>query len=127
VVEHYDAHGDTEWACEGDDDCPSVATMPPCMNEYSHRWTTEGCGGCDSNPGVWSLGGTALRYIVRCIICGVRRVETCYGSERNPGECDRVSYKPGPVNEAEARAEVARQRRNRRARIRRALKKRSKK
>ena len=98
-------------------------TDPGCAPSYAHRWTREGCGcgGCAQNPGVRSLGGTTYRYEARCVVCGVRRVETRYGSQRNPGERDSVSYEVGDVDPVESSTEQRRQRRNRAARHRRAI------
>jgi hypothetical protein len=62
-------------------------------NPYcDHKWTSEGEGGCDSNPGVWSLGGTTYLYRSHCAVCGLRRTITEYGSQRNPGQADSVIY-----------------------------------
>lgn len=118
---HYDAHGDSEWACGGDDDCSAVQDAPSCEDGYVHKWTSEGTGGCDSNPGCWSLGGTTLKFENRCVICGCACIETLYGSQRNPGECDRRIFKPNKhrVDSDEARTECTRQRRNAHARFRR--------
>ncbi len=55
-----------------------------------HCW--EGEGGCDSNPGVWSVGGTTMQYVAVCSECGLRRTEVKHGSQRNPGEADSVEY-----------------------------------
>lgn len=114
--QHYDENGDSEWACGGDGDCDAVQAEPDCVSGYRHRWTSRGCGGCDSNPGVWSLGGTAYQYGARCLVCGTQRTEVHHGWQRNPGECDSVSYETGDADEAEARAEMRRQDRNRRRR-----------
>lgn len=57
-----------------------------------HDWTSEGEGGCDSNPGVWATGGTSLHFASHCRACGLHRnLYTC-GSQRNPGDHDRVEY-----------------------------------
>lgn len=61
-------------------------------------------------------------YVARCVVCGVRRVETCYGWQRNPGQCDRRVYKTGNASPMEAKAEMQRQRRNRRRRAARRAK-----
>ncbi len=66
-------------AAGGDPDC-------------DHEWTSEGEGGCDENPGVWSHGGTAMTFASHCRICGLHRVEHATGSQRNPGEHDTVTY-----------------------------------
>lgn len=57
-----------------------------------HDWTSEGEGGCDSNPGVWSTGGTSMSFASHCKTCGLHRSEHHTGSQRNPGEHDTVSY-----------------------------------
>lgn len=57
-----------------------------------HDWTSEGEGGCDSNPGVWSLGGTTVRITSHCRTCGLRRCVTRHGSQRNPGQVDTTTY-----------------------------------
>ena len=61
--------------------------------DCDHTWTGEGCGGCDQNPGVWSLGGTTMRIVERCIRCGLVRKSTLYGVQRNPGQADHVEYR----------------------------------
>jgi hypothetical protein len=55
-----------------------------------HSW--EGEGGCDSNPGVWSVGGTSMQYVHVCTECGLRRTEINHGWQRNEGEPDSVEY-----------------------------------
>ena len=62
---------------------------PPCEAD-AHEWAGEG--GCDENPGVWSLGGTTLVFRERCEHCGVLRKSVCRGSQRNPGEQDTRTY-----------------------------------
>lgn len=57
-----------------------------------HDWTGEGEGGCDSNPGVWSTGGTSMSFASHCRACGLHRSEHTTGSQRNPGEHDTVRY-----------------------------------
>jgi hypothetical protein len=54
--------------------------------------TVEVEGGCDSNPGVWSTGGTSMRFKSHCRHCGLKKTEHHCGSQRNPGEHDTVSY-----------------------------------
>lgn len=51
-----------------------------------HKWTSEGCGGCKENPGVWSIGGTAILCRKRCVHCGLIRSDCHAGSNRNAGE-----------------------------------------
>jgi uncharacterized protein (TIGR02996 family) len=57
-----------------------------------HDWTSEGEGGCDENPGVWSTGGTSMTFASHCRTCGLHRTEYHCGSQRNPGERDTVEY-----------------------------------
>lgn len=57
-----------------------------------HEWSSEGEGGCDENPGVWSTGGTSMTFRSHCIHCGIIRTEHHTGSQRNPGEHDTVEY-----------------------------------
>jgi len=57
-----------------------------------HDWTSEGEGGCDSNPGVYSLGGTRMQFKTHCRRCGLRRIETVTGAQHNPEEHDTVEY-----------------------------------
>lgn len=57
-----------------------------------HDWTSEGEGGCDQNPGVWSRGGTTMIFRSRCRRCGLMRREVVYGPHRNPGQVDTVEY-----------------------------------
>lgn len=104
----YEAHGES--------------SEPDCEGEYVHRWTREGTGGCSQNPGVWSLGGTTMRYAARCMVCGVGRTEIRHGSQRNPGERDSVRYEEHAyrILDFERLSEMRRQDRNRRARERRA-------
>jgi len=65
---------------------------PPCPAADEHDWTSEGEGGCDSNPGVWSTGGTGMNFHSHCRACGLKRVEHHTGIQRNPGECDTTTY-----------------------------------
>lgn len=57
-----------------------------------HEWTSEGTGGCDENPGVWSLGGTAMLFVTRCRCCGLLRKQHCVGAQRDPGAHDTVEF-----------------------------------
>jgi len=64
--------------------------------DCDHEWSSEGEGGCDENPGVWSTGGTSMVFVSHCTQCGLRRRENHTGSQRNPGEHDTVEYEqPG--------------------------------
>ena len=60
--------------------------------DCEHEWSSEGEGGCDENPGVWSAGGTAMMFVAHCTKCGLRRTEHHTGSQCNPGEHDTVEY-----------------------------------
>lgn len=60
--------------------------------DCDHEWTGEGEGGCRENPGVWSTGGTSMSFARHCRLCGLHRTEYVTGSQRNPGERDRVVY-----------------------------------
>ena len=62
------------------------------LSPDDHDWTSEGEGGCDENPGVWSLGGTKIVVKSHCKKCGLKRTEVSVGSQRNPGEGDSVEY-----------------------------------
>ena len=109
-----------EWCCGGDGTCGSEEREPRC-DAGQHVWTAEdlllaygrragrggGAGqhvwtaeellsGCRENPGVWSLGGTTIGAETRCRRCDLRRHETWYGSQRNPGQCDSVYYTEAP-------------------------------
>jgi hypothetical protein len=60
--------------------------------DCDHDWTAEGEGGCRENPGVWSGGGTTIVFNTHCRHCGLHRVQTNLGCQRNEGECDTVEY-----------------------------------
>lgn len=62
--------------------------------EGEHEWesTYEREGGCTQNPGVWSNGGTALTIKSHCTHCALEKEELLRGSQRNPGEGDRVTF-----------------------------------
>ncbi len=88
--------------CEGDD-AGSVDVevgendAPPetaCGTEDDdHDWQSPGfLGGCSENPGVWSNGGTTMTFETVCAACGIYRTEIAYGSQRNPGQADTVTY-----------------------------------
>ena len=64
-IEHY--HGcDGDGECT-DDCCDEESCLPrePDCTAATHVWTREGMGGCDENPGVWSVGGTSYAYSER--------------------------------------------------------------
>lgn len=111
-----DHEHDEDWCCGGDGSCDAMQDAPDCAADPTggHRWTKRETGGCDSNPGVWSMGGTTYRFDRRCILCGMRERVTAYGWQRDPGRCDSRRYSEGvyPVDEAEAADEMRRRRRN---------------
>jgi len=74
--------------------------IPSCC-AGEHNWTFQGCGGCASNPGCWSLGGTTLKFVSRCTKCGLGRTEIMFGRQRNPDQCDTITYEEGqfPIGE----------------------------
>lgn len=78
-------HGDAIEEAMGDAGCG--------LDPDDHDWTSEGEGGLDNNPGVWSTGGTSFVFKSHCRVCGLHRTETKVGSQRNPGEGDSVEYR----------------------------------
>lgn len=71
---------------------------PKCPASSKHSWTRAFEGGLKENPGVWSTGGTTLVSSARCRHCGMRRTETKYGAQRNPGQRDKIDYSdPDPA------------------------------
>lgn len=58
-----------------------------------HDWTSDGEGGCDSNPGVWATGGTSMMYAEHCRVCGLHRTICDPGRQRNPGEGIEYEYR----------------------------------
>lgn len=52
---------------------PPVAESEECGTD--HEWSSEHCGGCDDNPGVWDIGGGRMKFISRCHRCGMKRTE----------------------------------------------------
>ena len=87
-----DETGEVEWV---DVECGDDPEPPECT-EDAHEWCSphEVVGGLDSNPGVWSQGGTTIVTRVVCRHCGCYKREVSYGSQRNPGQCDTVEYLP---------------------------------
>jgi hypothetical protein len=114
------AHGHwDEDECGGDEGCDSIEDEPDCEDGLRHSWTSEGEGGCDENPGVWSLGGTTYSFSEHCRYCGVRRLTLHHGRQRNPYECDSVRYEEGDRDEAAITEALRRIRRRKRAAARR--------
>lgn len=61
--------------------------------DCEHDWTAEGEGGCVENPGVWSTGGTSMSFATHCRLCGLHCLEISLGSQHNPGDHDRATYR----------------------------------
>ena len=57
----------------------------------AHKWVPAD-EGCDENPGVWSLRGTAMMYRSYCSECGIRREEISTGEQYNCGDHDTTTY-----------------------------------
>jgi hypothetical protein len=65
-------------------------------DDDAHNWVMphEVVGGCEQNPGVFALGGTAMYYKQVCSRCGIYKVETHSGPQRNPGELEvEIEYR----------------------------------
>lgn len=74
-----------------------VESEPACAASDEHDWCQPHSvvGGLDSNPGVWSGGGTALDTREVCSCCGMYRDTHHAGSQRNPGEdAETTTYLP---------------------------------
>lgn len=84
--------GAVEWVIV---ECGDDPTPPDCADGHKHDWRSPfSCvGGIKENPGVWSCGGTAMRYLECCPHCGAYKEETRLGTQRNPGQCDEVEYR----------------------------------
>lgn len=63
------------------------------MKKCRHDWQTPHAivGGCDSNPGVWSLGGLRYAFTEACVKCG------CGKHTHHDGESgeETVTYRRG--------------------------------
>jgi hypothetical protein len=88
--EATDADGD--YVDSGSFDLVGTTEEPACPAADEHDWTSEFEPGLKENPGVWSVGGTAMVFTARCRCCGMQRTERHTGSQRNPGECDTTEY-----------------------------------
>lgn len=74
-----------------------VESEPVCAVSDEHDWCQPHAvvGGLESNPGVWSGGGTALDLRSVCSCCGMYRDVHYAGSQRNPGEdAETTTYLP---------------------------------
>lgn len=68
---------------------------PKCTEAEAHEWVA-GPGGCDENPGVFGIGGSAILGVETCRHCGIER-HTVSG-DSNPigaGNRDGVTYHEG--------------------------------
>lgn len=93
-VSELDGEGEKTGAVDwGEVEVGEDPEAPECT-EGEHEWQSphQCVGGIDSNPGVWSSGGTTITSTTCCCKCGAYRVEVSYGSQRNPGQCDQVEY-----------------------------------
>ena len=63
--------------------CAAVEDEPECATSAGHSW---------GRLETWSLGGTTYQHRERCGQCGIARIQIVRGTQRNPGECDVVSY-----------------------------------
>lgn len=73
-------------------------TLPECENweqgkkypqdDEGHVWRAPHSivKGCNTNPGVYSCGGTNMSTTTVCMLCGIVRTEVDSGSQRNPNE-----------------------------------------
>lgn len=75
-------------------ECGEDPTPPDCDDNKEHDWCSpyEVVGGLKENPGVWSKGGTTFVFKKVCSRCGCVKIETNYGAQRNPSQCDTVEY-----------------------------------
>jgi hypothetical protein len=74
-------------------------TLPECEADDGgeHEWQADYdvVGGIRENPGVWSLGGTAMSFATCCAKCGCYRQEHSPGCQRNPDEpLETITIKP---------------------------------
>ena len=77
---------------------------PDCV----HEWTSEGHGGCEENPGVYGIGGSAVSIVSHCAHCGVgRREVTGCTNPVGVGNRDGVWYYPPEPDEDEEEEELA--------------------
>lgn len=89
--EDGDETGEVDWVQV---ECGDDPVAPDCTDDDGHEWVSPHSvvGGLDSNPGVWSKGGTTIVTRQVCQHCGLYRRETSYGAQRNPGQCDTIEY-----------------------------------
>lgn len=97
--EGIDGDGDTVRVNQGSHAITILPEEPACpeAEDGTHDWQSphDLVGGCDSNPGVWSTGGTSFEYLTVCSHCGMFCLETSTGTQRNPDEAEKtVEYLP---------------------------------
>jgi hypothetical protein len=90
-----------ERAVEGENMYVDADPTPPCVDDDDHEWHPADCG-CDTNPGVYAVGGTAFEYYSRCRICGIVKMEYTPGARPDPDDCEVVRY-----DDSEPTAEAA--------------------
>lgn len=89
--EDGDETGEVEWI---NVECGEDEPEPDCTSDDGHDWQSpyEVIGGSKENPGAWSKGGTTMVIKQCCANCGKYKRETSYGSQRGPGQCDKIEY-----------------------------------
>jgi hypothetical protein len=97
--EGIDGEGDIVRVGEQEHSITILPDEPECegSDDGDHDWQSpqDLVGGCTSNPGVWSTGGTSFAFLSVCARCGMFRQETSTGWQRNPGDAERtVEYLP---------------------------------
>ncbi len=90
---------DHEHGLDCDSDYCEDWQSPPRCPAGRHDWSSEGMGGCNENPGVWSLGGTTMLCRDACEHCGIVRTTKTYGSQRNASDCDSCVYEEPETEE----------------------------
>lgn len=75
-------------------ECGEDPEAPDCEDGHEHDWCSpyEVVGGMSENPGVFSKGGTTMVFVEVCSHCGCKKIETHYGAQRNPHQCDQIEY-----------------------------------
>ena len=67
------------------------STAPECTSGDGHRWEAHPSDGCRENPGVWGVGGAAIRIVEYCLHCGTKR-ESIVGDVNVAGNRNGVAY-----------------------------------
>ena len=75
------------------DDIDAIA--PTCSHPDGHRWEAHPGEGCAENPGVYAIGGAAIRIHEYCLHCGAARI-------RVVGDVDECGNRNGVTYSAEA-------------------------